>query len=169
MTEILGRSVYFVTYEGLKRHLAARRRSSFTGTTHRHDLDKSNLASFVPLHERMACAACAGILSWSVVFPFDSLRSRMFAREPPLQHAVAAAAGSVGHGPHDSTAAVWWSSSPRRFQLASWYMARHMYREGGWKAFYRGYAVTVVRSGPVAAAVLPIYDLTLAYLSSVDC
>jgi hypothetical protein len=34
------------------------------------------------------------------------------------------------------------------------------------KAFYRGFALTVLRAGPVAAAVLPVYDLVLENLSS---
>jgi len=34
------------------------------------------------------------------------------------------------------------------------------------KAFYRGFGLTVLRAGPVAAAVLPVYDLVLEKLSS---
>ena len=33
-------------------------------------------------------------------------------------------------------------------------------------AFYRGYSIAMVRAGPVAASVLPVYDLTLEWLSS---
>ena len=33
-------------------------------------------------------------------------------------------------------------------------------------AFYRGYSIAMVRGGPVAASVLPVYDLTLEWLSS---
>jgi hypothetical protein len=36
----------------------------------------------------------------------------------------------------------------------------------GEKAFYRGFWLTVLRAGPVAAAVLPVYDLMLEKLSS---
>lgn len=32
--------------------------------------------------------------------------------------------------------------------------------------FYRGYSIAMVRGGPVAASVLPVYDLTLEWLSS---
>lgn len=38
-----------------------------------------------------------------------------------------------------------------------------MRRDG---AFYRGYSIAMVRGGPVAASVLPVYDLTLEWLSS---
>ncbi len=44
-------------------------------------------------------------------------------------------------------------------------MAQAVYRE---RALYRGFSVTVLRAGPVAAMVLPVYDLALEYLSSSD-
>mmetsp|Transcript_7842 Transcript_7842/g.16156 ORF Transcript_7842/g.16156 Transcript_7842/m.16156 type:complete len:405 (-) Transcript_7842:729-1943(-) len=34
------------------------------------------------------------------------------------------------------------------------------------RAFYRGFSISILRAGPVAAAVLPVYDLTLEWLSS---
>jgi len=43
-----------------------------------------------------------------------------------------------------------------------WDTALAMRSEG---AFYRGYSISIVRAGPVAAAVLPVYDLTLEWLS----
>ena len=33
------------------------------------------------------------------------------------------------------------------------------------KAFYRGFSISILRAGPVAASVLPVYDLTLEWLS----
>ena len=44
-------------------------------------------------------------------------------------------------------------------------MGRQMLQEGGIRCFYRGFGVTIIRSGPVAAAVLPIYDVTLEWLN----
>jgi hypothetical protein len=45
-------------------------------------------------------------------------------------------------------------------------MAKSMYEQGGGiRSFYRGFSVTLIRAGPVAAAVLPMYDMTLDYLS----
>jgi hypothetical protein len=34
------------------------------------------------------------------------------------------------------------------------------------RAFYRGFSISILRAGPVAASVLPVYDLTLEWLSS---
>ena len=38
-----------------------------------------------------------------------------------------------------------------------------MYRN---RAFYRGFSISILRAGPVAASVLPVYDLSLEWLSS---
>lgn len=46
--------------------------------------------------------------------------------------------------------------------LSTLEMAHVMYQEG---ALYRGFSLTVMRAGPVAAAVLPVYDLVLERLS----
>lgn len=90
----------------------------------------------VSLQDRMLSAAASGIMCWAAIFPIDAIRCRLYAQTPGL--------GS------QSTAE----------------MARTMYQAGGWRTFYRGFGVTVLRAGPVAAAVLPIYDLTLETLSS---
>ena len=53
------------------------------------------------------------------------------------------------------------ASGPKR--LSTTEMFRVMQAE---KALYRGFWLTVFRAGPVAAAVLPVYDLILEKLSS---
>jgi solute carrier family 25 carnitine/acylcarnitine transporter 20/29 len=45
-------------------------------------------------------------------------------------------------------------------------VARQIYQEGGIRAFYRGYYVTIIRAVPVAACVLPTYDLVYYKLRS---
>lgn len=88
------------------------------------------------LHERMMSAALSGILCWTFIFPVDALRSRMYAQSLSMD------------------------------SKTSWQLARDMYRESqSLRPFYRGFSVTVMRAGPVAAAVLPVYDTTLAWLS----
>jgi solute carrier family 25 carnitine/acylcarnitine transporter 20/29 len=122
VAEVFGRGVYFCTYESLKR--------SF--------LKHKPLNTTVTLQERCVSAAMAGIVCWSMIFPFDALRSRMYAQ----------------------------ALSPVT-PMTSWEMAKNMYREqNSMRPFFRGFGVTVVRAGPVAAAVLPIYDTTLEWLST---
>ena len=124
-SETAGRAAYFVSYEFIKRNLVQWR----TGRTDAVDL--------VPtLPERMTSAAASGIVCWSLIFPLDALRCRLYAQTAKL-------------------------GDP---QLSTIEMAKHMYRSG-WKTFYRGFGVTVLRAGPVAAAVLPCYDCAHDFLS----
>jgi len=143
--ESVGRSLYYVTYELLKRSWG-----NFKANGYRYDDgaavvswigDSSCNTTSISLQERMVCAAMSGIFCWATIFPLDSLRSRMYA---------AVAEQQQQHQP-----------SLRRTLLID--TIRTMQRE---RSFYRGFWVTVLRAGPVAAAVLPVYDLTLETLSS---
>lgn len=126
LAETVGRGVYFATYETLKREGFQQQRHS-DGTVG------------ITIHERCFCAAAAGVASWSVIFPVDALRARLYSQ--------------TIHG-----------SSQSSMELAT-----SMYRQHGSIApFYRGFAVTILRAGPVAAAVLPVYDMTLEWLSNQD-
>jgi solute carrier family 25 carnitine/acylcarnitine transporter 20/29 len=90
------------------------------------------------LSDRMIAACSSGIACWAVIFPFDVLRSRVYQRAILLD-------GNTG---------------------SAWDLSRSMYvHQGGLKPFYRGFGVTVLRAGPVAAAVLPVYDTTLEWLN----
>ena len=124
LAETVGRGVYFATYETLKRVGFQQQRHS-EGTIG------------ITLQERCFCAAAAGVVSWSVIFPVDALRARLYSQ--------------TIHGRSQS----------------SMELATSMYRQHGSIApFYRGFAVTILRAGPVAAAVLPIYDMTLEWLNN---
>lgn len=125
ISEIAGRGVYFVTYEALKRRLAQPRQQQ-----HAHSQQQQGNT----LIERMVAAGVAGIVCWSIIFPFDAVRCRMYA------------AGNAG------------SATDTAVQ---------MYKSAGWKSFYRGMGVTLLRAGPVAAFVLPIYDVSLERLSKI--
>lgn len=92
----------------------------------------------VSLSECMGAAALAGVLCWSAIYPLDVLRNRMYSQAGRTNNAMARAASTME-------------------------MARTLYQEG---AMYRGFSLTVLRAGPVAAMVLPIYDMTLEYLST---
>lgn len=128
VAEVCGRGIYFYSYETLKRLFLENRQGGGEART----------TMTVSLPERCVSAALSGILCWSIIFPFDALRSRMYAQA--LSSSLTA--------------------------KSSWEMAKSMYREQqSLRPFYRGFAVTVLRAGPVAATVLPIYDTTLEWLS----
>ena len=128
LSETIGRGVYFACYERLKRDMA----------NHYNNDPEQQQPTTASLTQRMVAAGVSGVLCWSVIFPLDVLRNRLYART-----IVAADAGSA------------------------WELAKSMYHaEGGWRPFYRGFGITVLRAGPVSAAVLPVYDTTLEWLNS---
>jgi solute carrier family 25 (mitochondrial carnitine/acylcarnitine transporter), member 20/29 len=133
LCETVGRSVYYATYECLKRIFAYANNTT----------SSSSSTGDVTLYERMFCAATSGIICWGVVFPLDSLRSRIYSEY-------------VGNGTTTAT-----NSSNSTKSLVQ--MIRRMQTE---RSFYRGFGITVLRAGPVAAVVLPVYDFVLDSLSA---
>jgi len=109
--------------------------------------EEQGLSSSITLIERMGAAATAGVVCWTAIYPMDVLRNRMYSQ--------VGRATAVG-GPTTATTTL----TPT---LSTWEMAKCIYRE---KAMYRGFSLTVLRAGPVAAMVLPVYDLVLEYLST---
>jgi len=125
-----------MTYESLKR-ACIQVHSRTLDENEYEDASKMHL----PLWQRMMCAAISGISSWSVIFPLDVVRSRMY---------------------FESISDVSISKKPK----STWSMIQQMYLENGkrFRIFFRGYGVTILRAGPVAAVVLPVYDTTLEAL-----
>eukprot|EP00560_Eucampia_antarctica_P001954 CAMPEP_0197831940 /NCGR_PEP_ID=MMETSP1437-20131217/12861_1 /TAXON_ID=49252 ORGANISM="Eucampia antarctica, Strain CCMP1452" /NCGR_SAMPLE_ID=MMETSP1437 /ASSEMBLY_ACC=CAM_ASM_001096 /LENGTH=264 /DNA_ID=CAMNT_0043435093 /DNA_START=219 /DNA_END=1016 /DNA_ORIENTATION=- len=100
----------------------------------------------ITLTQRALCAATSGTLCWALIFPVDVIRSRIYAQSISSSH-------RQNNNKHNQPQGIW-------------NLVKTMYRQGGnsLAPFYRGFWVTVARAGPVAAAVLPIYDLTLESL-----
>ena len=144
VAETLGRGLYYVAYEGLKRQWVQWKKEG-NHNSYGHHYSEVITTTTLSLQERMACAASAGILCWAVIFPFDTLRSRLYSN-----HAIA-------------TANIMDRSTTGRIGMLG--MIKIMKKE---RSFYRGFWITVLRAGPVAAAVLPVYDLTLETLSGRD-
>mmetsp|Transcript_24473 Transcript_24473/g.48660 ORF Transcript_24473/g.48660 Transcript_24473/m.48660 type:complete len:394 (+) Transcript_24473:136-1317(+) len=93
--------------------------------------------SNLSLGERMISAAAAGTSCWCVIFPADVVRSRLYAQ-------------SLSH--HSTSEHV-----------SGFKIAKRLIQEG---SLYKGMGVTVLRAGPVAAAVLPVYDSVLSWLNA---
>jgi len=87
------------------------------------------------LKNRMLAGVGAGVSCWSVIYPSDVIRSRMHAQS--------------------STCAI---------RMTTTEACRQLYKEGGLRAFVRGFGPTVMRAGPVAAVALPVYDLTFQHM-----
>eukprot|EP00536_Pseudo-nitzschia_multiseries_P003741 jgi/Psemu1/302142/fgenesh1_kg.59_\ len=148
VSESVGRAIYVTVYEGLKRALLASKRGAGDGDNYSDNYSDNDPSSAIDpaslslsLRERMACAAVSGITCWGAFFPLDVLRNRMYhlaSRQPKAM-----------------------VTNPRPLSVLG--TIRTIRKE---RAFYRGYSVTLLRAGPVAAAVLPVYDLTVEWLAS---
>lgn len=140
----IGRGVYMYSYELLKRQLAqAKLYNNNSATTNKQqEQQQSNRVSTANLSipERMICAASSGMICWAFIFPADVIRSKLYAKSLNTQ-----VQPTTMDGIH---------------------LARQMVKEQGIKSLYRGMGITVLRAGPVAAAVLPVYDSVLEWLSS---
>jgi hypothetical protein len=151
-SESFSRAIYVATYEGLKRYLLMSKEKNNHDANINNNMNMNGIIS-LSLQERMACAASSGILCWAIFFPFDSLRSRMYhaashQKQQQLQKQPQQQSYSIKNMMNNNTIVE---------------TIRIMRKE---RSFYRGFSISLLRAGPVAAAVLPVYDLTLERLSS---
>lgn len=148
--DTFGRMIYFGVYEGMKREFVCNNNktndmhASVTGT-------HGNIAMW----QRMVSAAVAGMTCWTVIFPADVIRCRIYNRM----------LRSFGSSSSAATSAV----SSLTSVTTSLEMAREIFSNNK-QGFYRGcgFGLTVMRAGPVAAAVLPVYDVALEWLVSTE-
>jgi hypothetical protein len=133
--ETIGRCIYMCSYEALKRHFSKNNNKEQQGND--SSLSHNNKVS---LSTRMLSAACAGILGTATVYPMDVIRCRFYAQtnNVPVQECK---------------------------NMRELIQTIYQERGGSIRGFYRGFGVTILRAGPVAAAVLPIYDITLETLN----
>mmetsp|Transcript_28691 Transcript_28691/g.41068 ORF Transcript_28691/g.41068 Transcript_28691/m.41068 type:complete len:343 (-) Transcript_28691:51-1079(-) len=111
----VGRAVFFTSYEYMK-----------------HRVCKYKDVETPSILDRMASACVSGMLSMSVVYPIDVIRTKIYAHSAMFQG----------------------QPTPSPCQLA-----KDLWKLHGIKVFYRGLSLAVLRSGPVAAFALPVYDL----------
>ena len=135
----IGRGVYMYSYELLKRQLAQAKLYNKSTTEQQQSNNRVSTAN-LSIPERMICAASSGMICWAFIFPADVIRSKLYAK-------------SLNTKIQPTT-------------MDGIHLARQMVKEQGIKSLYRGMGVTVLRAGPVAAAVLPVYDSVLEWLSS---
>jgi hypothetical protein len=148
--ESVGRSFYMFVYEYTKRSLVQVKNNNYSLSSDEGDEQSNSMTSnsvlitteHLSTPERMACAALAGMSSWALIFPFDVIKSKLYARTLMKQSL---------------------SSST---MLDGITLAKQLVREQGIISLYRGIGITVARGGPVAATVLPVYDYVLAWATS---
>lgn len=150
-SESFGRAIYVGVYETSKRYLISRKLQQET-----------QIIGSLSLKERMACASLSGIVCWASFFPFDALRNRMYhSTSVELQELKQELKQGIHIGGSSGTAKTQSSTNSVVGHILN--AIRIMKKE---RAFYRGFSISIVRAGPVAACVLPVYDLTLERLAS---
>lgn len=133
--DAFGRSLYMLTYEYLKRKLSE---GQHTTNNIGVDINRASSAN-LSIPQRMMCAASAGMTCWAFIYPADVIRSRLYSQSINSQSLPSTMDGIR--------------------------LAKQMVKEDGVRSLYRGISITVARAGPVAAAILPVYDYVLDKLS----
>jgi solute carrier family 25 (mitochondrial carnitine/acylcarnitine transporter), member 20/29 len=139
-----GRGVYLWTYETMKVvcHDISQSTSSSPITDYLSSLTTnwptiavdSTVNRNYPLYLRTIAASFAGVFSWLAIYPFDVIKAR-------LQLDV-----------------------QQQKYPSIWDCIISTYREGGIRNFFRGLSYTLIRACPVAAVILPVYDVTKQFL-----
>ena len=105
----------------------------------------------LPLWARMLAGGGANVINMGVLYPLNTVLSVQQSEVPRALRAPLPASSALqqqGHG-----------------ILAT---ARAMLAEGGVRRFYRGYTYTLLRAGPVAAAIMPTFDLLLPRIERLE-
>ena len=131
-----GRGVYFGVYEFTKHFItkvihSINNDSSSSSRSNNNNNVKGDSAVLQVCSNstRMSAAACGGCVAWASVYPFDVIKSRL-------------------HLDID-----------KKLYRNGMHCAIVSYKEGGFKSFFKGLSYTLLRAGPVAATVLPIYEI----------
>jgi solute carrier family 25 carnitine/acylcarnitine transporter 20/29 len=128
------RGSYMVVYALLKRHIPASSASS-----------PAVSESPLPLWARVAAGGGANVLNMAVWYPLNTVLNVQQSEVPPnLATAATRSPAHAGRGAGATAMAMW--------------------AEGGVRRFYRGYAYTLLRAGPVAAAIMPMFEILLPHL-----
>jgi hypothetical protein len=129
--------------------------------------------SLVPLWVRSCADAGANLICWGVMYPVDLVRCTLQAVPASMPAMAPATAPATAPTTAPTTAlttalttapATAMPESGRRVVVGALECARRLHAEGGVRRFYRGFWPTMLRAGPVAGAIMPTFELTLAWL-----
>lgn len=103
------------------------------------DIDMSSMKKNM-LHTWAASSLAGGLsgaLTWAIIYPFDVIKTRI------------------------QTSSLDTPIEKRRIM----YIYRQIMQEHGWRFFFRGLGVTLLRAFPVNAIIFPVYEFTLEHLT----
>ena len=154
------RGLYMASYTWLKHAFVSAGGSGTVAGSRQAD------GSLVPLWVRSCAGAGANLICWGVMYPVDLVRCTLQAvpatapaMAPPTTAHMTAPATTLTTAP-----ATAMPESGRRVVAGALECARRLLAEGGVLRFYRGFWPTMLRAGPVAGAIMPTFELTLAWL-----
>jgi solute carrier family 25 carnitine/acylcarnitine transporter 20/29 len=148
----LGRLSYFGAYEGSKRTLlkmkvrrSDRTRAPGEGRQEISAATPPPTVETLTLSERMGCALITSAVGWASIFPLDLIKNKLQADRhlgliPEPQH-------------HGHPARI-----PTREYESMSDCIQKTYRAQGWRGFWRGFPLTVLRSCVISTITLPLYD-----------
>eukprot|EP00457_Paulinella_chromatophora_P012767 gb/GEZN01013002.1/.p1 GENE.gb/GEZN01013002.1/~~gb/GEZN01013002.1/.p1 ORF type:complete len:331 (-),score=9.66 gb/GEZN01013002.1/:51-953(-) len=106
------------------------------GGTHSHRTNVSGVPVGLPIWCRAVAGGMAGMLGWVVIYPFDAVKSVMQSQR---------------------------ADGGMRYKN-SLECAMHLVKTEGPMRLYRGLGLTLIRAGPLAGIILPVFDLSLSAL-----
>ena len=153
-----GRGFYLATYFGCLRYMTP----YFVAAG--GDQGRGDNAS-PPVSCRVVAGGVAGVVNWSIIYPFDVVKSVMQSRipEPPSIASldVPKTASKLETATNGGEAGALSRCPRNNASPTAWDCAKALYREGGVRRLYKGLGVTLIRAAPVAGVVLPTYDIAL--------
>jgi hypothetical protein len=107
----------------------------------------------------------AGMAAWALIYPIDVVKSYIQTSNTSSDHIIplnkGGVRGVIRNLPLDRAAASAFSTlstTGSQQQLSAKSVAMHLYRQHGWKVFYRGLTVTMARAFPVNAIIFYVYE-----------
>ena len=125
-----------------------------------NNLDSSSVGGYTEWLIKIPSAWMAGVSSWLIVYPFDVIRSRLqLDNGIPVETNSSTTATSPNINQNNAT------HQPTKTVLKFRYKGSYdcivqSIKEGGVKSLFRGLSYSILRAGPVAATVLPLYEIS---------
>ena len=140
---VIGRAAYFSFYEGYKRGTSTAYRSYEANV-----LGKSELTPMLQLEKSLSImvlsAALTSISSWLVIYPIDTVKSKIQGEAVPCSRAQPVQCPE--------------ELEERRLKRSFFKAARQLYKTNGVGGFFAGYKLTAARGAVMAGIMLPTFD-----------
>lgn len=153
--EAVGRGVYFTTYDLAKKSFIKynnqQNKSQFWRKSTTRTQDEA-----LSLWQRMVAGGASGFIGWLLIYPMDVIKTRMMSQR---QYDVIQKMKEVRSSGQEAP-----KGSPLLYETTL-DCIKKSYQNEGPSVFFRGIGITLLRSVPVAVAVLPTYDFCMEFFT----